>query len=110
MEAFFEAHSSIFIYASIVVFSPHIMREENHTLYCVFFSKFGQITTLLLNLVKSSHNGAVGNASVWQTRGRGFEPVLIPYILMENIPMLSGRLVSILTFYAVKILLFTYEE
>ena len=72
------------------------MGEENHYLCCVFFSKFCQNSTLLLQLVKSSHHGAVGSASAWQARGRGFEPVMMRYILAENMPVLSGRLV----FYA----------
>ena len=45
---------------------------------CVaFFPKFYQNYTLSLHLVNSSHHGAIGSASVWQTRGRGFERVLI---------------------------------
>ena len=56
-----------------------------------FFYKFCQISTLLLHLVNSSHIGALCSASAWQTRGRGFEPMLMPYILAENIPVLSGR-------------------
>ena len=32
-----------------------------------------QYSTLLLHLVKSSHHGAVGSVSAWQTRCRGFE-------------------------------------
>ena len=71
------------------------MGEENHNLCCIFFYKFCQITTLSLHLVNSNHHGAVGSASAWQTRGRGFEPVLMRYILAENIPVLSGRLVLI---------------
>ena len=51
-----------------------------------FFYKFCQISTLLLHLVNSSHHGAVGSASAWQTRGRGFEPVLKPYILSGKYP------------------------
>ena len=47
-----------------------------------FLSQFCQNCTLLLHLVNSSDHGAVGSAaaSVWQTRGRGFEPVLMRYI------------------------------
>ena len=35
---------------------------------------------ILFHLVNSSHHGAVGSASAWQTRGGGFEPVLMRYI------------------------------
>ena len=59
---------------------------------CVAFF-FCQISTLLLHLVNSSHHGAVGSASTWQTRVCGFEPGLMRYILAENNPVLSGRLV-----------------
>ena len=48
----------------------------------------------------------VGSASAWQTRGRGFEPVLVlefflvsQPVVAENIPVLSGRLVSNSTFF-----------
>ena len=57
-----------------------------------FFSKFCQNSSLSLYL-KSSHHGAVGSASAWQTRGRGFEPVKMRYIFSGNYPVLSGRLV-----------------
>ena len=53
------------------------MGEENHNPCCVFFYKFCQISTLLLNLINSSYYGAVGSAADYQTRGRGFEPVLM---------------------------------
>ena len=56
-------------------------------------SKFCQISTLLLHSVNSSHHGAVGSASAWQTRGRGFEPWWCVTFLAENIPVLNGRLV-----------------
>ena len=61
------------------------MGEENHNLCFVFFSKFCQISTLVLHLVDPSHRGAVGSASAWQTRGRGFEHVLMRYIFSGNI-------------------------
>ena len=70
----------------LVIFPPHIMGEENHNLRCVFFPKVCQISTLLLHLVNSSHHGAVGSASAWQTRGRGFEPVLMRYSLRGKYP------------------------
>ena len=38
---------------------------------------FLQICTLFLHLLNFSHHGAVGSTSAWQTRGRGFEPVLM---------------------------------
>ena len=65
-----------------------------------------------------SHRGPVGSPSAWQTRGHGFEPVLVLEIFLvsqpvgrefepllrhsffcnkraaKNIPVLSGRLVS----------------
>ena len=44
------------------------------------------INLLLLHLVNSSHHGAVGSASAWQTRGRGFEPVLMRYIFSGKYP------------------------
>ena len=62
------------------------MGEENHNLCCGFFSKFCQNSTLLLHLVKFSHNGAVGSASARQTRGRGFEPVMMRYIFSGTYP------------------------
>ena len=49
-------------------------------IYVAFFYKFCQIFTILLHLVNYIHHGAVGSASAWQTRGRGFEPVLMRYI------------------------------
>ena len=61
------------------------MGEQNHNLFCVFI-KFCQISTLLLHLVNSSHHGGVGSASTWQTRGRGFEPVLMRYIFRKKYP------------------------
>ena len=61
------------------------MGEENHDLCCVFL-KFSQISTLLLHLVKASHHGAVGSGSAWQTRGRGFEPVMMRYIFSGKYP------------------------
>ena len=51
-----------------------------------FFSKFFQISTLLFHLVNSSHHGAVGSASAWQTLGPGFEPVLMHYIFSGKHP------------------------
>ena len=60
---------------------------------CVFFSKFCQIPTLLPYSEISSHPGAVGSASAWQTRGSGFEPVLMRYIFSGKYP--GGRLVII---------------
>ena len=69
----------------LIIFRPYIMGEE--IILCVaFFPKFCQISTLLLHLVNSSHNGAVGGASAWQTRGRGFEPVLKRYIFSGKYP------------------------
>ena len=62
------------------------MGEENHNLCCGFFHKFGQIFTLLIHLVNSSHHGAVGSVSAWQTRGRWFEPVPMPYIFSGKYP------------------------
>ena len=53
--------------AEITIFRPYIMGEENHNLSCVFFNKVCQISTLLFHLVHSSHHGAVGSASAWQT-------------------------------------------
>ena len=70
----------------IFIFRPHIMEEENHNLSRVFFYKFCQISTLLLHLVISSHRGAVGSASAWQTRVRGFEPVLMRHIFSGKNP------------------------
>ena len=63
------------------------MGEENYNLCCVFHM-FCQIFTLLLHLVNSNHDGAlaVGSASAWQTRGRGFEPVLMRYIFSGKYP------------------------
>ena len=40
---------SIWLYM-VIIFCPHITREENHNMCCVF-SKFCQISTLLLHLV-----------------------------------------------------------
>ena len=69
------------------------MGKENHNLCCVF-SKFYLISNLLLHLLNSVHQGAVGSASAWQTRrGRGFEPVLIGYTFSGKIPVLRGGLV-----------------
>ena len=50
-------------------------------------SKFWQFSTLLLNLVNSSHHGAVGSASAWKTRGRGYEPVPMRYIFIGKYPV-----------------------
>ena len=36
--------------------------------------------------VNSSHHGAVGNAFAWQTRGLGFEPVLMCYSFSGKYP------------------------
>ena len=58
------------------------------------FYKFCQISTLVLHLVKPSHHGTVGSASAWQTRDRGFEPVLMHYIFSENIRSLAGVLLK----------------
>ena len=53
----------------VLLFSAHITGEEILMRVAFFFYKFCQISTLLLNLVNSSHQGAVGSASAWQTRG-----------------------------------------
>ena len=54
---------------------------------CVaFFPKFCQNSTSLLHLVNSSHHGAVGTASAWQTRGHGFKPVMMRYIFWGKYP------------------------
>ena len=60
---------NLFLKQTLVIFCPCITGEENHNLCCVFFRKFCQISTLLFHLVNSSHQGAVGSASLWQTRG-----------------------------------------
>ena len=60
---------------------------------CVAFFFQVQNSTLLLHLVISSRHGAVGSASAWQTRGHGFEPVLMRYIFSGKYPVLSGRFV-----------------
>ena len=55
------------------------MGKENHILF--FFPNSAK--SLLLHIVNGTHldilcrHGAVGSASAWQTRGRGFEPVLL---------------------------------
>ena len=67
--------------------TPKIYCEGEENNLCCVFSIFCQISTLLLQLVNSSNHGAVGSVSAWQTRGRGFEPVLMRYILAENIPV-----------------------
>ena len=63
------------------------MGEKNHNL-CWVFPKFCQNSTLLLHLVDSSHHGAVGSVSAWQTRlgGCGFEPVVMRYIFRGKYP------------------------
>ena len=53
---------------------------------CCVFSKFCQNSVLLLHLVNSSHHSAVGTASAWQTRGRGFEPGPMRYIFSGKYP------------------------
>ena len=73
------------ICSEVIIFRPHIMGKENRNL-CCDFSKFWQISTLLLHLVNSSHHGAVGSASARQTRGHGFEPVLMRYIFIGKYP------------------------
>ena len=70
------------------------MAEKNHNLCCVF-SQILPNVHFIIPLVNSSHHGAVGSASAWRTRGCGFEPVLMRFILAENIPVLSGRLFQI---------------
>ena len=69
----------------IIILGPHITGRPHHNPSCVF-SKFWQISTLLLHLVNCSHHRAVVSASAWQTRGRGFEPVLMPYIFSGKYP------------------------
>ena len=51
-----------------------------------FFYKSCQNSTLLLHSVNSSHHGAVGSSSAWQTRCRGFEPGLMRYIFSGKYP------------------------
>ena len=51
--------------------------------------------TVLHLVTPSSHHGGVGSASAWQTRGRGFEPVMMRYIFSRKYPGASGRLVII---------------
>ena len=70
----------------IFIFCSHLTGEKNHNLCCVFLNKFYQKSILLLHLVKSSHHGAVGSASTWQTRGRGFEPVMMSNIFSGKYP------------------------
>ena len=55
---------------------------------CVaFFSKLCQISTvLLLHFVNSRNHGAVGSKFARQTRGPGFEPVLLRYIFGGKYP------------------------
>ena len=80
----------------VFVFRPLITEEENRNLSCVFFYKFCQISTLLLHLLNSSRRGAVGSASAWQTRGRGFEPVLMRHIFSGKKPRcIAGVLLSL---------------
>ena len=43
------------------------------------------VSTLILHLSNLLH-GAVGSASVWQTRGFGFEPTLMRYIFSGKYP------------------------
>ena len=66
--------------ATLIIFRPLIMGEKNCNLCCVFFSKFCQISILLLHLVNSSNHGGFGRSSARQTRGRGFEPGLMRFI------------------------------
>ena len=63
-----------------VIFRPHITGEGKIVICVAFFSKLCQISTLFFHSVNSSHHGAVGSASAWQTRDREFEPVLTHYL------------------------------
>ena len=86
----------LFLYRSLVIFRPHTM-GENHNLCCVFFLILPNLHSLhplhltilvtcqLLHLVNSSHHGAVGSVSAWQTRGRAFEHVLMRYIFVRTV-------------------------
>ena len=60
MQVFYDFSHGVYV-SYFTIFRPHIMGEENHNLFCVFFNKFCQISTLLLPLVNSSHRGAVGS-------------------------------------------------
>ena len=61
------------------------MGEDNHNLCCVFLQILPKLH-LLLHLVNSSHHGAIGSASAWQTRGRWFEPVMMRHIFSGKYP------------------------
>ena len=64
------------------------MREESHNLCFIFFKILANLHLItpfgLLQFGYSSDNGAVGSASAWQTRGRGFEHVLMRYTFRGN--------------------------
>ena len=77
-----------------VIFRPNnfLCNGRKVVIFVAFFYKLCQICTLLLHLVCGyfCHRGPVGRVSVWQTRGRGFEPGLEHEIFRaENIPVLS---------------------
>ena len=65
----------------VCFFRRHTMGEK-HNLCCVFVQNL--FSTLLLHLVNSSHHGAIGSVSAWQTKSCGFEPVTMSYMFSKK--------------------------